>query len=202
MKKLLNTLPLLIALALFAYSCSRSPQNNDTITNQTLETSNAPKSSEVWRVAETKDAIHDGDTMRLTNGSEELKVRFCGIDSPELAQPLGIAARDYLRSLVNKGNGKIYVTPIEKDRYSRTVAELFISVGEDEIFLNGEMVRAGYAWHYQQYSGDCPNKDAIAISEEMAKSAKSGIWANSNSHPPWERRKRNKEWLVTFYVFA
>jgi hypothetical protein len=27
--------------------------------------------------------------MRLTNGSEELKVRFCGIDAPELKQTGG-----------------------------------------------------------------------------------------------------------------
>ena len=193
MKKLLNALPLLIASALLAYSCSRSPSNNTT-SNEPLETSNVPKPSEVWRVAETRDAIHDGDTIRLTNGSEELKVRFCGIDSPELAQPLGIAARDYLRSLVNKGNGQIYVTPIEKDRYGRTVAELFVPVKgkDDEIFLNGEMVRAGMAMMYPQYVGDCPNKNAIALAEEMAKESKAGVWANPNSQPPWEWRQRNK----------
>jgi micrococcal nuclease len=193
MKKLLNAIPLFVASALLAYSCSRSPQNN-TITNQNLETSNFPKSSEVWRVAETRDAIHDGDTIRLTNGSQELKVRFCGIDAPELKQQLGIASRDYLRSLIAKGDGTIYVTPIEKDRYGRTVAELFVPLKDrdDDIFLNGEMVRAGYAWHYQQYSDDCPNQQAIAVAEDMAKSAKAGVWANPNSQPPWEWRKRNK----------
>jgi endonuclease YncB( thermonuclease family) len=192
MKKLLNTLPLLIALLLLTYSCTRSPSNNTT--SQNPVSSNVPKSSEVWSVAQTRDAIHDGDTIRLTNGSEELKVRFCGIDAPELKQPMGIAARDYLRSLVNKSNGQIYVTPIEQDRYGRTVAELFVPVKgkDDEIFLNGEMVRAGYAWHYQRYSGDCPNKDAIAVAEEMAKESKAGVWANPNSQPPWVWRKRNK----------
>jgi endonuclease YncB( thermonuclease family) len=193
MKKLLNALPLLIALLLLAYSCSRSPSNTTT-TNEPLETSNAPKSSETWRVAETRDAIHDGDTIRLTNGSQELKVRFCGIDAPELKQPMGIASRDYLRSLIAKGDGTIYVTPVEKDRYGRTVAELFVPLKDkdDDLFLNGEMVRAGYAWHYQQYSGDCPNKDAIAVAEEMAKESKAGVWANPNSQPPWVFRRQNR----------
>jgi endonuclease YncB( thermonuclease family) len=59
-------------------------------------------------------------------------------------------------------------------------------------FLNGEMVRAGYAWHYQQYSGDCPNKDAIAVAEEMAKESKAGVWANPNSQPPWVFRRQNR----------
>ena len=58
--------------------------------------------------------------------------------------------------------------------------------------VNGEMVRAGYAWHYQQYSGDCPNKNAIAVAEEMAKESKAGVWANPNSEKPWDFRKRNK----------
>jgi endonuclease YncB( thermonuclease family) len=43
------------------------------------------------------------------------------------------------------------------------VAELLVPLKDkdDDIFLNSEMVRAGYAWHYQQYSGNCPNKDAL-----------------------------------------
>jgi endonuclease YncB( thermonuclease family) len=108
MKKLLNSLPLLVALLLLAYSCSR-PFNNTTAQNPFP--ANASKSSQVWRVAQTKDAIHDGDTMRLTNGSQELKVRFCGIDAPELKQTGGnrieglssIAPQQKQRSNLRKG---------------------------------------------------------------------------------------------------
>jgi endonuclease YncB( thermonuclease family) len=39
------------------------------------------------------------------------------------------------------------------------VAELF---SEDGKFFNAEMVSAGMAYHYQQYSGNCPHKEAIA----------------------------------------
>jgi endonuclease YncB( thermonuclease family) len=164
MKKLLNTLPLIIASALLAYSCSRSPSNNTT--SQNPEISNVPKSSEVWQIKEG--SIYDGDTLRVVKDSEELKIRLCGIDAPEKEQELGVASRDYLRSLINRGDGTIYVTPIEKDQYGRTVAELFVPLKDkdDDLFLNGEMVRAGYAWHYQQYSGDCPNKNAIALHKE------------------------------------
>jgi endonuclease YncB( thermonuclease family) len=163
MKKLLNSLPLLVASVLLTYSCTRSQTNAPAFLLPSLFSRSVPD-SEVWRVAETKDAIHDGDTMRLTNGSKELRIRLCGIDSPELSQPLGFAARDYLRSLVAKSDGTVYVTSIEKDRYGRTVAELLVPLKDkdDDVFLNGEMVRAGYAWHYQQDSGNCPNKNAIA----------------------------------------
>jgi endonuclease YncB( thermonuclease family) len=173
MKKLLNSLPLLIALLLLTYSCTRS-QTGDRSSLLPSLFSNNP-SSEVWQIKE--DSIYDGDTLRVVKDSEELKIRLCGIDAPEKEQELGVASRDYLRSLVNKGNGQIYVTPIEKDRYGRTVAELFVPVKgkDDEIFLNGEMVRAGMAMMYPQYVGDCPNKNAIALAEEMAKESKAGV---------------------------
>ena len=70
-------------------------------------------------------SVHDGDTLRVVRGQEELKVRLCplgypkgypkglapggasrfayGIDAPEIKQPLGIESRDYLRSVCPKG---------------------------------------------------------------------------------------------------
>lgn len=43
---------------------------------------------EVWQVKEG--SIYDGDTLRVVRGSEELKIRFCGIDAPEKKMPMGI----------------------------------------------------------------------------------------------------------------
>ena len=60
---------------------------------------------ERWQVKEN--SIYDGNTLKVQRGEEELKVRLCGIESPGIKQPLGIGARDYLQSLVNKSNGTI-----------------------------------------------------------------------------------------------
>ncbi|NBD17176.1 MAG: hypothetical protein GVY04_13845 [Cyanobacteria bacterium] len=54
-------------------------------------------------------------------------------------------------------NVSIGVNLIEKDPYGRTVAEIFLG----ETFINAEMVRAGHAWHYRRYSGNCPNRGEI-----------------------------------------
>ncbi|MBW4536539.1 MAG: hypothetical protein KME09_21635 [Pleurocapsa minor HA4230-MV1] len=51
--------------------------------------------AEQWQVK--PGSIYDGDTLRVVRGQEELKVRLCGIDAPEIKQPLGIESRDYLR---------------------------------------------------------------------------------------------------------
>jgi len=87
---------------------------------------------------------------------EELKIRLCGIDAPERAHPGGMASRDYLRARL-PDNVMVRVHAIEKDRYDRTVAEVFLG----ETFINAEMVRKGYAWHYQRYSANCPNRGEI-----------------------------------------
>jgi endonuclease YncB( thermonuclease family) len=152
------------------------------INQQPLTRNNPP--GELWQVKEG--SIYDGDSLRVIRGNEELKIRFCGIDAPEKAQALGTESRDYLRSLVAFSQGQVYITPIESDRYGRTVAELF---GINGNFLNAEMVKAGLAYHYQRYSGNCPHKQDIVVAEKTAQQSKLGVWANKNSQPPWQWRR-------------
>ena len=112
---------------------------------------------------------------------------------------MGIASRDHLRSLINQGNGSILVTPVETDRYGRTVAELFIQpragqgyqLGE-EIAMNAQMVRDGYAYHYAQYSDSCPNGQVLASLEEEAQTARRGVWVSTNAMKPWDYRRANR----------
>lgn len=109
-----------------------------------------------------------------------------------LDYPLVIEVRDYLRSHLDKGNGEVVLVPIEKDRYGRTVAELFLPLGNgEELFLNGEMVAAGMAWHYAQYSGSCPNKDVLVSQEAIALSQGLGVH-KGGSVKPWEWRKKDR----------
>jgi len=107
---------------------------------------------------------------------------------------LGVESRDYLRSLIAQGNDTIHVSPIEQDRYGRTVAELWIPIKPDyeaQIHLNTAMVEAGYAHHYQKYSDSCVSAENLGWAEEIAKEDKLGVW-NGNPQAPWEWRKANK----------
>ena len=106
---------------------------------------------------------------------------------------MGIEARDHLRSLVELGNGELLLIPVEKDRYGRTVAEVYVKDSRSTaINLNVQMVRDGYAWHYEKYSGKCPIRHEFAVAQELAQKEGLGIW-NGNPQPPWEfRRKANK----------
>lgn len=100
--------------------------------------------------------------------------------------------REHLRSLVAQGDGFIGVVPVEKDRYGRTVADLFVMIENDrEIHLNSQMVMDGHAYHYAQYSDSCLQPRILVKAEEMAKSTNSGLWADPNAERPWDYRKKS-----------
>ena len=148
--------------------------------------------SEVYRLVEG--SVYDGDTLRVKRCGErceELKIRLCGIDAPEMDQPMGTQARDHLRSLLNQGDGTLIVLPVEQDRYGRTVAEIFVPVvhEEKEIHLTTQMVMDGYAYHYSRYSGGCPNGQVLAGAEEQAKEQHLGVWTNPSARKPWDYRQ-------------
>ena len=139
-------------------------------------------------------SVYDGDTLRVTDGSKEIKIRLCGIDAPEKEQPMGIEARDHLRDLIAQGDGSLIVVPVKRDRYERTVADVFVPLAgtEEEIHLNTQMVLDGYAYHYEQSSSDCPDDYLLARVEERAKASGLGVWVNPDAERPWEYRQRLK----------
>ncbi|MGB3495210.1 MAG: thermonuclease family protein [Elainellaceae cyanobacterium] len=146
-------------------------------------------SSDLWQVV--PDSVYDGDTLRVMRNGEELKIRFCGIDAPEKDQALGVQSRDHLRSLIDQSNNSVRILTVERDRYGRTVAEVMGVLGESEMNLNAQMVADGMAYHYAQYSGNCPSQSAIVEAEAIAQEARVGVWANPASEKPWDWRQRN-----------
>lgn len=197
MKRLLNWLPLL-AIALVV--AAAKPWQTITQAQESIASMSQPAGREMGQSQTMQlvpGSIYDGDTLRVTDGREEVRIRLCGIDAPERDQPLGIAARDHLRSIVNRGDGSIIVVPVEEDRYGRMVAELFIvprsgqgsyQPGE-EIGVNSQMVADGYAYHYAQYSDECPNGELLASIESQAQAARRGVWGRPDSVRPWDYRR-------------
>lgn len=135
-------------------------------------------------------SVYDGDTLRVTDGSQEIKIRLCGIDAPEKAQPMGVESRDHLRALIDRGDGSLVVVPVEKDRYGRMVAEIFVPMAgmEEEIHINSQMVLDGMAYQYARYSGGCPNGMLLAGAEDRAKAQSVGVWAKAGAVKPWDWR--------------
>lgn len=179
MKKLLNALPLLLAIFLIFYACNRTQ-------------SQSPSQSQSLPTCEIKpNSVYDGDTLRVLCDGQEIKLRFSCIDAPELKQPQGIASRDYLRSLLNQAGNQVKVNATDTDRYGRTVAELWINRGNGWELVQLEQAKDGWTWANEKYKEDCPSFEAIASAEKEAKAAKRGIWAGSPM-PPWDWRSRNR----------
>ena len=127
--------------------------------------------------------ITDGDTIKI-NGE---KIRFSGIDTPELKQncikegesdPCGITAKQILIDKI--GNNKVICISEGKDQYKRTLAECFVN--DDS--LSSYLVRSGYAFAYRKYS----NK--FVIDEDYARINKIGMWSMEFEFP-WDFRRNN-----------
>ena len=127
--------------------------------------------------------IIDGDTIRLNNE----KIRFTGIDTPELKQTCnknseiiycGIKAKQLLIDKIGKNN----ITCIRegKDQYKRTLAECFVN----DLSLSRFLVREGYAFAYRKYS------KKFIEDENFAKNNNMGMWSMKFEYP-WDWRKKN-----------
>ena len=127
--------------------------------------------------------IIDGDTIYLNNE----KIRFTGIDTPELKQTCnknseiiycGIEARQLLIDKI--GKDKVICVREGKDQYKRTLAECFVN----DLSLSRYLVREGYAFAYRKYSKKFIND------EDFAKKNNIGMWS-MNFEYPWDWRKKN-----------
>ena len=124
--------------------------------------------------------VVDGDTIHL-NGE---KIRFTGIDTPELKQicikdgvknSCGVTAKQIL---VNKiGNKKVECISEGKDQYKRTLAECFVNNES----LSSYLVRSGYAFAYRKYS------KKFVVDEDYAKTNQIGMWSMKFDYP-WDYR--------------
>ena len=94
---------------------------------------------------------YDGDTCTTIDGE---RIRLACIDTPEIkgkkADPIPAKeARDFLNNLlVNK---KVSIKRITKDRYGRTVGELF----KNGLNIQKMIVEKGHGKIYQKYSHQC-----------------------------------------------
>ena len=96
-------------------------------------------------------SCYDGDTCTAVTGE---KIRLACIDTPELkgknANKIPAEkARDFLNQLV--ANKKVSIKRITKDRYGRTVAEIY----KDGTNIQELIVKKGYGKIYKRYSYQC-----------------------------------------------
>ncbi|MBE9140840.1 thermonuclease family protein [Nodosilinea sp. LEGE 07088] len=130
-------------------------------------------------------SVGDGDTLRVQGRDGPVTIRVACIDAPETNQTFGPEATRRLRQLLPTGQ-LVEVRAIERDRYDRTVAEIY--AGGQSVGL--QLVREGYAVVYEQYiSGCATTADDYRQAESAARNARRNFWSQSNPTLPWDFRR-------------
>lgn len=129
--------------------------------------------------------ISDGDTIIISTGKEQLKIRLNGIDCPERSQAFGRKAKQFTANMVFRKKVKVITHGL--DTYGRIIGDVHCKDGRS---LNKELVKAGLAWWYRRYAPD--NRELAAL-EASARKAGRGLWADKNPTAPWEFRWRERK---------
>ncbi|ODS56444.1 MAG: hypothetical protein ABS36_08655 [Acidobacteria bacterium SCN 69-37] len=130
--------------------------------------------------------ITDGDTLTLlTAGHDRIKLRLAEIDAPESGQPFGTKAKQALSDLVF--DKIVRAVLVDTDRYGRMVARVYAN----DLDVNAEMVRNGFAWAYREYLSDT----TLLTLEEEARRGKRGLWGLQKDQrvEPWVWRRPKAE---------
>ena len=132
--------------------------------------------------------IYDGDTITISDGTHEIRVRLIGIDTPEMNEKnpilrnLANQAKDYLSSLIL--NQFIYLQldhfnekSMHLDKFGRLLA--YVYRFSDNLFVNAQMMRMGFSQEYERYAFE--QLHYFRKLAAQAKAEKLGIWALINS---------------------
>ncbi|MBI4285524.1 MAG: thermonuclease family protein [Chloroflexi bacterium] len=119
----------------------------------------------------------DGDTIEVQMGSEVQRVRYIGIDTPEMTdsrpawRALAAEATRVNKTLVLGKTVELEKDTSEVDRYGRLLRYVYV----DGTFVNAELVKAGLA-EAKAYPPDTKYQSLFEGYEAEARQAKRGIW--------------------------
>lgn len=150
---------------------------------------------------------------------ERVPFRFAFIDAPEMEQPFGPEAREFLVGLI--ADKELRLDPVGKestgympiDPYKRVLCMAFLTeqmdVGTVDYYHEGkrgagsvkqarpvmrnielEMIVNGWAWVTEQYAFD--REAEYFEAQDDARRDRRGLWAMDNPEPPWTFKRRQR----------
>jgi len=141
--------------------------------------------------------VDDGDTVVLSDGT---KVRYIGINAPEVAhdnrsaERFGPEARAFNRRLVYQKRVRLELDQEKQDQYGRLLAYVFL---EDGRFVNGELVKGGYA-HIVFRRPNTKHDDALLRLQRKAMKKRVGLWKDfMDKGGPWVGNRHSRRFHRT-----
>src|SRR5438445_10040591 len=126
--------------------------------------------------------IVDGDTIHVRLSDRVEKVRYIGVNTPEVhhprkgEEPGGREAADVNRTLVAARHVRLEMDVQTRDRYGRLLAYVWV----DDTMVNAELVRRGYA----QVMTVPPNVRHQALFVKLQRDAREagrGLWSQAGA---------------------
>jgi micrococcal nuclease len=178
MKKSISYTFIVLLLSLFAYGFSLIEQD---IRPEKKVLSETTGIHTVYKVV-------DGDTIKVKINGKAETVRLLGIDTPETVDPrkpvqcFGKAASDKMKDLVLNKQVILENDPIEgdRDKYKRLLRYVYLN-NSSKTFINGEMVKQGYAFSFRDYPTTLTDK--FNLYEKYARENNLGLWGSCTLSP-------------------
>lgn len=164
----------IVTVAVFLIITVFSLVNKKTSPQATLKTPQPKSTAHILRVI-------DGDTVELTGGT---KVRYIGIDTPELHHPkipvqcFGREAMEKNKELV-EGKDVILKKDIsETDKYGRLLRYVYLlnESSQEGTFVNDFLVRQGYGV-IDTFPPDVAHVQDFLVAQKEARENNRGLWA-------------------------
>ncbi len=129
--------------------------------------------------------VSDGDTIVVDIGGTTERVRYIGLDAPEIAHPEdgtasecgGDDAREENRALVGGHDVALERDTSDRDRFGRLLRHVWVA-GADGWYLVGERLIEDGAVEARTYRPDTFRDGAFDDAERRARDAGIGIWGS------------------------
>lgn len=127
--------------------------------------------------------VLDGDSINIIQQGEEIRIRLAEIDAPEHGQAFWKISKQALEEYV--AGKRVSVEEFDRDKYGRVVGHVYIN----DTWVNGALVKEGYAYVYSRYA---VSKKLYKF-EAQAEKNNLGVWKLPVKErvKPWDWRKQN-----------
>ena len=151
----------IIVVLLLTYLITRKPS----VPIRSVEiTQEATSSAEITRVT----YVVDGDTIDVEGGR---RIRYIGIDTPEMTKCFGEAAKEENRRLLDGKTVRLVGDVSEKDSYGRLLRYVYVG----DMFVNDTLVRQGFA-RAEPVKPDTLFASQFYAAQTEAKQENRGLW--------------------------
>ena len=113
--------------------------------------------------------VIDGDTIDVRLGSETVRVRYVGMNTPERDEPCYSDARRANADLVDGKTVTLVKDVSDMDRFGRLLRYIYVG----DVFVNARLVEQGYA-EVVSYPPDTAQFESFRRLEDQARSADLG----------------------------